>query len=102
MISARSLAAAAVVAAGLTLGVDAARAQEPVRVAGFVQWVGGNTMSVMTGVGSVPIDLREADQSSYAGLRAGERIVVDGILTGDRSRVIARDIRRAGGGYESP
>ena len=102
MIVARCLVAAVVVAAGLALGNDVASAQEPVRVAGFVQWVGGNSMSVMTGVGSVPVDLREADQSSYAGLRAGERIVVDGILTGDRSRVIARDIRRAPTSYESP
>ena len=99
---ARLLVPAVLVAAGLTLGVHGAAAQEPIRVAGFVQWVGGNNMSVMTGVGSVPVDLREADQSSYAGLRAGERIVVDGILTGDRRLVIAREIWRVGSGYESP
>jgi hypothetical protein len=86
----------------LALGVQTLDAQEPVRVAGWVQWVGGSRMQVMMeGGGTVAVDLREADQASYRALRTGERIVVDGVVADDRSQVIARDIRRSeGGGFE--
>jgi len=96
----RPLVAALVCVAYLTLGVE-----ELVRVSGWVQWIGGSRLQMMTDGGTVVIsvDLREADQSSYLGLRPGERVVVDGVVASDRSRVIARDIwRNAGTGFESP
>ncbi len=54
-------------------------------------------MQIMTDGGSVPVDLRDADQGSYQSLRAGERIVVDGVVASDRSRVLARTIWRESG-----
>jgi len=101
----RPLVAALVCVAYLTLGVEAPDAQELVRVSGWVQWIGGSRLQMMTDGGTFvsSIDLREADQSSYLGLRPGERVVVDGVVASDRSRVIARDIwRNAGTGFESP
>jgi hypothetical protein len=69
-------------------------AQEYVRVVGAVQWVGGTRMQVMTDAGSVAIDLRQADQGTYQTLRAGDRIIVDGVIASDRRVVIAQDIWR--------
>jgi hypothetical protein len=77
-------------------------AQQRVRVDGLVQWLGASTMQVMTGGGTVAIDLRQADQGSYRGLRAGERVIVDGVVATDRRTVIAQDIWRGGEGIESP
>lgn len=58
-------------------------------------------MQVMAdGVGSVSVDLQAADQDSYQRLRPGEHVVVDGVVAADRSRVIAQDIWRDGGGAE--
>ena len=87
------------------LGVETPNAQERLRVAGWVQWIAGSRLQMMTDGGALAlsIDLREADQNSYQGLRPGERIVVDGVVASDRSRVIARDIWRIdGGGSEAP
>jgi hypothetical protein len=56
----------------------------------------------MTGGGTVAVDLRQADQGSYRGLRAGERVIVDGVVATDRRTVIAQDIWRGGEGIESP
>jgi hypothetical protein len=50
----------------------------------------------------VAVDIREADQSAYRGLRTGERIVVDGVVSSDGRRVIAYSIRRSGESVESP
>jgi hypothetical protein len=97
--------AALVCAGGLVVGVEAPNAQERVRVAGSVQWIGGSRLQMMTDGGAVviSIDLREADQSSYLGLRAGERIVVDGVVASDRTRVIAREIwRNDASSFQSP
>ena len=77
-------------------------AQQRVRVDGLVQWVGATNMQVMTGGGTVAIDLRQADQGSYRGLRTGERVIVDGVVSSDRRAVIAQDIWRGGDGIESP
>jgi len=87
------------------IGVEAPDAQERLRLSGWVQWIAGSRLQMMTDGGTVVIsvDLREADQSSYLGLRPGERIVVDGVVASDRTRVIARDIWRSdGGGFQSP
>ena len=87
----------------LTL-VDAgsASAQERVRLDGWVQWVAASNMQVMTGAGTVAIDLRQADQSSYQGLRAGDRVIVDGTVAPDRRSVIASGIWSTGYSAESP
>ncbi|HEY7363035.1 MAG TPA: hypothetical protein VIE37_02925 [Methylomirabilota bacterium] len=107
MIAARS-AVAVLVCAGLLLsGGEALDAQQRIRLVGWVQWIGGTRMQVMTDGGTVAVDLQEADQGSYQGLRSGERIVVDGVVATDRSRVIAREIWRDGGdrsgfGFQAP
>jgi hypothetical protein len=89
--------------AGLVwLDTEWSSAQERIRVDGWVQWLGGNTMQVMTGGGTVAVDLRQADQGSYRGLRGGERILVDGVVSSDRRSVIAYGIWRTGAGVEAP
>jgi hypothetical protein len=89
----------------LALGVTTAEAQEPIRVVGWVQWVSGNNMQMVTdGGGSINIDLTRADQSSYRALRPGELVYVEGTVAPERNRIIARDVwRNAGGGWsQSP
>ena len=97
------LGAALFLAAALLLSfvVLVAEAQELVRFVGSVQWVAGTRMQVMTDSGaSVTIDLMQADQSSYQGLRGGDFVVVDGFLSADRRRILARDLwRDSGRGY---
>ena len=99
-IARRSVASALLAVAFLAL-VPAPRAQDMVRVIGFVQWVAGTRMQVMTDMGgSIAIDLTEADQASYQGLRAGDAVVVDGFIAADRRRFIARVIwHDSGRGY---
>jgi len=98
----------AIVALGgaiLALCAATAHAQEPVRMIGWVQWVAANKMQIVgDGGGSVAIDLTEADQSSYRGLRMGELVYVDGYVSPDRSRIMARDVWRntASGWSQSP
>ena len=107
-IDGRSLLRWAIVALGgavLALCAATAHAQEPVRVIGWVQWVAANKMQIVgDGGGSVAIDLTEADQSSYRGLRMGELVYVDGYVAPDRSRIMARNVWRnsASGWSQSP
>jgi hypothetical protein len=78
--------------------VHGAEAQEELRLFGWVQWISSTSMQVMTASGaSVAIDLKEVDQSSYRALRYGEMIVVDGVVSGDRRRIVAREIWRDAG-----
>ena len=89
----------------LASGVATAEAQEPIRIVGWVPWVSGNNMQVVTdGGGSINIDLTRADQSSYRALRPGELVYVEGTVAPERNRIIARDVwRNAGGGWsQSP
>src|SRR5207247_6047880 len=74
----RSAAGVLVFVVQLTLAVTAPDAQERVRIDGQVQWVAATRMQVMTGGGSVAVDLRQADQAAHRGLRAGERVSVEG------------------------
>lgn len=71
-------------------------AQERIRLDGWVQWLGGNTMQVATGGGTVAVDLRGAEQGSHRGLRTGDRVIVDGVVSTDRRSVIAYGIWRSG------
>jgi hypothetical protein len=95
--------AALVAAAALlfALAAVATEAQELMRLVGTVQWVGATRMQMMTDSGaSVAIDLMQAEQSSYQGLRTGDAVVVDGYLSSDRRRIVARDLwRDSGRGY---
>lgn len=65
---------------------------------GQVQWIAGNRMQVLTEDGtSFAIDLTEADQESYRALRLGDWVVVDGVVSPDRRRIVAREIWRDNG-----
>jgi hypothetical protein len=89
--------AAGLLAAGLllTLTVVAPEAQELLRVFGSVQWVAGTRLQVMTDSGaSVAVDLAETDQASYQALRSGDVVVVDGVLSADRRRIVALGLWR--------
>lgn len=81
--------------------VVASEAQQLVRFAGAVQWISGTRMQVMTDSGaSVAVDLTETDQSSYQAMRNGDFIVVDGVFSTDRRRIVARELwRDSGRGY---
>jgi len=69
-----------------------------VRVVGTIQWASGTRMQVMTdGGASVAVDLMEAEQSDYRGLRPGDVVLVDGVMSPDRRRVIAREVWRDNG-----
>ena len=85
----------------LALAASASEAQTPVRILGAVQWIAGARMQLMTETGaSIAIDLTEADQSSYQALRGGEAVIVDGVISSDRRRVVAQEIwRDSGRGY---
>ncbi len=85
----------------LALVVVAAEAQELIRFVGSIQWVGGTRMQVITDSGaSIAIDLTQTDQSSYQALRTGDVVVVDGVLSADRRRIVARELwRDSGRGY---
>lgn len=89
----------------LALTPVAPEAQQLLRFFGSVQWIAGTSMQLMTDSGaSVAVDLTQADQSDYQALRNGELVVIDGVLSADRRRIIAREIwRDSGRGYwESP
>jgi hypothetical protein len=91
---------AGLVGAGLLLGVFvvASEAQQLVRFAGSVQWISGTRMQVMTDSGaSVAVDLTETDQSSYQAMRNGDFIVVEGVFSADRRRIVARELWRDSG-----
>ena len=90
----RSAAGVLVFVVLLTLAVTAPDAQERVRIDGQVQWVAATRMQVMTGGGSVTVDLRQVDQAAHRGLRAGERVSVDGVIADDRGSIVAREIWR--------
>jgi hypothetical protein len=68
------------------------------RVVGQVQWIAGDRMQVLAADGvSFAIDLGEADQTSYRALRLGDWVVVDGYISSDRRRIVAREIWRDNG-----
>jgi len=82
----------------LTVGICIAGAQERILVQGVVQWVAGTRLMMVAdnGVG-LRVDLMRADQSSYMGLRAGDRIVVVGTVAPERDRLMAESITSAAG-----
>jgi hypothetical protein len=80
----------------LALGLGTALEAQPlIRLVGVVQWIAGTRMQMIMDSGaSVAIDLTEADQASYQALRNGDAIIVDGVVTADRRRVLAQAIWR--------
>ena len=91
---------AAALAVGLGHGV--AVAQRRIVVIGTVQWATANRIQVMTDAQvSVSIDVSRLPQGSYPLLRAGDRVNVVGVVSPDRSRLIAESIQPGtpGGGY---
>src|SRR4029450_84671 len=65
----------------LVLGGCSAAAQERIGVQGVGQWVAGTRLVMVADTGvSLRIDLMRADQRSYTGLQAGDRIVVVGTV----------------------
>lgn len=83
----------------LVLTPGALEAQAPVRIIGQIQWIAGARMQVMTERGeSIATDLMQADQSSYQGLRNGDWVVIDGVVSSDGRRIIAQVIWRDSGG----
>jgi hypothetical protein len=83
---------------GLLLVLASSLHAQEARVVGQVQWIAGNRMQVLTEDGtSFAIDLTEADQESYRALRLGDWVVVDGVVSPDRRRIVAREIWRDNG-----
>jgi hypothetical protein len=96
-------------------------AQGQIQIDGTVQWLSGNTLTVLTDtpgptayviIGQflqpvpgarpvVSVDLSQLPQSEYAFMRPGERLTVFGTLTGDGRRVIATSLVR-GAGAQTP
>lgn len=73
----------------LGLAGGAADAQQRIVLVGSVQWTSGNRLQMITDSGvAVNVDASRLDQSSYTGLRAGDRVRVTGSVTPDR-RVLA-------------
>jgi hypothetical protein len=67
-----------------------------VHLVGAVQWIGGLGMALaLDAGGSVRVDLTSVDQATYQGLTTGDRIVVTGVLSPRRDRVIATAITLA-------
>jgi hypothetical protein len=82
----------------LVLGVCSAAAQERIVVQGVVQWVAGTRLVMVADTGvSLRIDLMRADQRSYTGLQAGDRIVVVGTVAPERDRLLAESITSGAG-----
>ena len=82
----------------LVVGLSSAGAQERIVVRGVVQWVAGTQMVMVADTGvSLRVDLMRADQTSYTGLRAGDRIVVVGTVAPERNRLLAESITSGAG-----
>jgi hypothetical protein len=75
-----------------------AAAQDPlVRVEGRVAWIAGQTLVMAPdGRSSIGVDLSQLPQDQHAKLREGERIVVTGAVTNDRSKLVAYAVERPG------
>jgi len=69
-----------------------AHAQQRIVLVGSVQWTSANRVQLITDSGvAVNVDASRLDQSSYTGLRSGDRVRVVGYVTPDR-RVLAETL----------
>jgi hypothetical protein len=86
------LVAVAIILPAALAGAEAA----PVRLIGSVQWIGGLGMALALDTGgSIRIDLTSVELTDYQGLTSGDRVVVTGVLSPRRDRVIATAIAPA-------
>jgi hypothetical protein len=91
----------ATAALAVALACTTAEAQQRLVIVGAVQWVTSNRVQMMTDAGvSVSIDVSRLGQSEYTSLRSGDRLRVIGVVSPDRTRLIAESIEGAepGGG----
>ena len=87
----RSPLPASLLAVALDYGV--AGAQQRVVVTGTVQWATSTRIQVMTDAQvSVSIDVSRLPQGSYPLLRTGDRVNVVGVVSPDRSRLVAESV----------
>jgi hypothetical protein len=88
-----------------TLSIAPGLAQDPgaddpapeVLIQGRVLWVAAETLVIAPYVpmmGAINVDLSQADQAEYAGLRTGDVVAVTGTAAPEGDRVIATSIRR--------
>ena len=65
-----------------------------VRLQGRVQWIAADTMMCLPASGAMPVnvDLRQVPLNEYATLAQGNPIVVDGMISEDGRRLIARSV----------
>jgi hypothetical protein len=70
-----------------------APAQERMAVHGIVQWISGTDMALFADGGiSIRVDLRQADQRSYNALRHNDRVLVMGVVSTARDRLVAESV----------
>ena len=66
---------------GVLVSPIAALAQERVRFHGYIQWIAGSKMVLVTDYNaSVTVDLSTADLSSYRGLMSGDGVTVVAVV----------------------
>jgi hypothetical protein len=88
----RTLIAMIAAIAALSPMADAA-AQERLAVQGIVQWISGTDMALFADGGiSLKVDLRRADQRSYNALRHNDRVLVMGVVSPARDRLVAESV----------
>ena len=81
----------------LVAATTAAAQDRPVRIEGRVAWIAGQDLVIVPdGNPSIKVDLRQLPQDQHAKLREGDRIVVMGVPTNERDRVVAAAIERPG------
>jgi cold shock CspA family protein len=91
---------AVVVSLVLCGAVAPGAAQERVvRVEGRVQWIAGEKMMLIPDSGALPIevDITQVPQDNYQTLKAGDPVVVSGVVSPDNRKVIATSVQPAGG-----
>jgi type 1 fimbria pilin len=76
-------------------GFAAAQDAMVIQVQGRVVWIAGQTLVIVPdGSPSINIDLSQVPQEQHGKLREGDRIVVTGAVTNDRSRLVAASVER--------
>jgi hypothetical protein len=85
-----------IVLSGLAPLIDAAA---PVRLGGRVQGIAGGKMAVIPDSGkvSVTVDLTRVPVDQYQGLKQGDGVVVEGVLSEDGRTVMGTAVMAAGG-----
>jgi type 1 fimbria pilin len=93
----KQLVVATVLLSWLVWAAGSAAAQDAmaVQVQGRVVWIAGQTLVIVPdGSPSINIDLSQVPQEQHGKLREGDRIVVTGAVTNDRSRLVAASVER--------